>query len=320
MKLFLLQQPEILLKVLQFSLRTFSWMIPGVLIVAMLMEMGFLKKLLTPVGRFFARFANLPPEIASAFLASFGSSYAGGSMLVNFKNRGLLNDRQVMLSSITFSIPFHIRELFSYYIPISFSILGLTLGGIYIAVHTVSIIVKLLFVIVVGRLTLTKKDKKEINNQNEEKETAAKTFFMALQKSAQSCLKTIRRMAVSIPLAALIIYELTALGVFQLMPVQAESLGLPSCSTACLLAYMANSLMGLTAIATCFQEAQLTLVEAVKTMLWSSILAAPVFLIRFSGTYYFGVYGPKLGLKIALISSGLNIFVYAAGLVAVSIL
>ncbi|UWG98484.1 hypothetical protein LPY66_06685 [Dehalobacter sp. DCM] len=319
MESFLLQQPEILLEVLRFSLRAFLWIIPGILVVNMLIEIGLLQKLVAPVGWFFRRFANLPPEIASAFLASFGSSYAGGSMLVNFKNRGLLNDRQVLLSSITFSIPFHIRELFSYYIPISFSILGLTLGGMYIAVHTITIIVKFFFVIAAGRLTLPAKDNNESYRQAEAEKPFPKDWVSVFRKSTRECFRTVKRMAVSIPLAALIIYELSALGVFQLLPVQAESLGLPSCSTACLITYMANSLMGLTAIAACFQGAELTLIEAIKTMLWASILAAPVFLIRFSGTYYFGVYGPKLGLKIGLISSGLNIFVYAVCLAAVSL-
>jgi hypothetical protein len=317
MELFLQQQLDIMLLVLKFSFRVFVWIIPGVLVVNILMEFGFLQKLVAPVGYFFRRFANLPPEIATAFLASFGSSYAGGSLLVNFKNRGLLNDLQVLLSSITFSIPFHIRELFTYYIPVFFPLLGVKLGSIYIAVQTIAIIVKFFFVILVGRLMLPAAAKPEENKQNEVC-TVSKDFAAALRKSVQGCLKTVRRMAVTIPLAALIIYELNASGVFQLLPVQAESLGLPSCSTACIVTYLANSVMGLTTLAACFQGGELTLIEAVKTMLWGSIFAAPVFLIRFSGTYYFGVYGPGLGLKIALISFALNIFVYAACLMAVS--
>ncbi len=318
MVVFLQQQPAIMLMVLQFSLQVFSWIIPGVLIVNILMELGFLQKLVAPVGWFFRRFANLPPEIASAFLASFGSSYAGGSMLVNFKNRGLFTDPQILLSSITFSIPFHIRELFSYYIPVFFPLLGLKLGSIYIAVQTIAIIVKFFFVILTGRLILPAAAKPEENKQDEEC-ALSKNFAVALRKGVQDCLKTMKRMVVTIPLAALIIYELNALGVFQLLPVQAESLGLPSCSTACIVTYLANSVMGLTTLAACFQGGELTLIEAVKTMLWGSIFAAPIFLIRFSGTYYFGIYGPGLGLKIALTSFALNIFVYIACLAAVSV-
>ncbi|MDK2820277.1 MAG: hypothetical protein PWP31_242 [Clostridia bacterium] len=74
-------------------------------------------------------------------------------------------------------------------------------------------------------------------------------------------------MAVTIPLASLVIFELKALGVFNALPVQGESLGLPSCSTACLVTYMANTIMGLTSLAACFQGGELTLVQAVKTML-----------------------------------------------------
>lgn len=310
MELLFYQQMDIIIRVLKFSLKTFTWILPGVFIVNILMELGFLKKLISPVGSFFGRFANLPPEIAAAFVTSFGSSYAGGSMLINFRDKGLLNDRQVLLSAITFSIPFHIRELFTYYIPIFIPILGLTLA--------ITIIIKFVFVVLAGRLTLpvTAEAGKCLQENNIE---AQKEISTVLKKSLQDCVKTCKRMAVTIPLASFIIFELSAWGIFQGLPVQGESLGLPSCSTACLVAYMANSVMGHASLAACYQGEGLTLLQAVKTMLWGSILAAPIFLIRFSGTYYFGIYGPVLGLKIALTSSALNVFAYAACLAAAAV-
>lgn len=308
-------QLEILIKVLRFCLGIFIWIVPGLLAVNILMELGFLKRLIAPVSWFFGRFANLPREIAVAFLSSFGSSYAGGSMLVNFREKGLLDDRQVFLSAITFSVPFHVRELFTYYLPIVFPLLGMTLGSIYLAIHTMTIMVKLLFVIMVGKLTLS--GTSEFRKHLLEEDTGSeKNLPLVLRNSLRQCIKPLKRMAVTISLAALLIFELDALGVFQALPIQAESLGLPPCSTACLAAYMANTLMGLTSLAACYQGGELTLVQAVKTMLWGSILAAPVFLIRFSGTYYLGVYGPVLGLKIALASFALKEFVYVTCLVA----
>jgi len=309
-------QLEILLKVLKFCLRVFIWIIPGLLAVNVFMELGFFRRLIVPMGWFFGRFANLPREIAVAFISSFGSAYAGGSMLVNFREQGLLNDRQVFLSAITFSLPTHIRELLSYYLPVILPLLGITLGGIYLAVHTMSIVVKLLFVIMMGKLTLpgTSESSEQLLKEDA---GAEKNLSLALKNSLQHCIKPLKRMAVTIPLAALVIFELNALGAFQAIPVQAESLGLPSCSTACLVAYMANTLMGLTSLAACYQGGELTLVQAVKTMLWGSLLAAPVFLIRFSGTYYIGVYGPVLGMKLALTSFALNGLVYAVCLVTV---
>lgn len=304
-------QLEILIKVLRFCLGVFLWIVPGLLAVNILMELGFLKRLIAPVGWFFGRFANLPREIAVAFLSSFGSSYAGGSMLVNFREKGLLSDRQVFLSAITFSVPFHIRELFIYYLPIVFPLLGITLGTFYLAIHTIAIMVKIIFVVMMGKLTLP--GASESNEHLPEEDAGSeKNLPLVLKNSLQQCIKPLKRMAVTIPLAALLIFELDALGVFHALPIQAESLGLPPCSTACLVTYMANTLIGLTSLAACYQGGELTLVQAVKTTLWGSILAAPVFLIRFSGTYYLGVYGPVLGMKLAVTTFALNEFVYVA--------
>lgn len=310
-------QIEILLKVIQFCYRVFIWVIPGMLIVNIFLEMGILKLLIAPVGWFFRRFANLPQEIGAAFISSFGSSYAAGSMLINFRDKGILNDRQVFLSAITFSIPFHIRELFTYYLPVVLPMLGVTLGSIYIVIHTTTIIIKFLFVIFVGKITLPNTlDERE--NTFEKDTTVKKNMPSVIKDSIKHTIKPLKRMMVTIPLTALVIYELNALGVFQALPINAEKLGLPTCSTACLVAYMSNTIMGLTSLSACFNAGDLTVVQAVKTMLWGSLLAAPIFLIRFSGAYYVGVYGPRIGMRLALTTFTINSFVYLIFLVVVA--
>ncbi|KFI34310.1 hypothetical protein HY00_03885, partial [Peptococcaceae bacterium SCADC1_2_3] len=75
------------------------------------------------------------------------------SMLVNLRERGLLNSRQTFLAALTFSVPFHVREIFSYYLPVAFPLLGMVLGAIYLGVHTATILVKVFFVMLVGKLT-----------------------------------------------------------------------------------------------------------------------------------------------------------------------
>lgn len=157
------------MQVLKFCINIFIWVIPAMLIVNVLLETGVLKTLIAPAGWFFNRFANLPGEIAIAFVSSFGSSYTAGSILVNMKEKGILNERQVFLSVLTFSLPFHIRELFSYYIPVTLPLLGATLGVFYLILHTAIIVVKIGFVILVGKLALPPIGKKVIEEMSEEK-------------------------------------------------------------------------------------------------------------------------------------------------------
>lgn len=311
MTLGLEMQLKIIIMVLKFCINIFIWMIPAMFLVNILMETGLLKKLIVPVGWFFNRFAHLPPEIAIAFISSFGSSYTAGSILVNMKEKGVLNDRQVFLSVITFSLPFHIREMFSYYLPVTLPLLGFALGSFYLIVHTTAIIVKIIFVIIMGKLTLAPIERK-MPDESLEEEEQKESWPQIIKKAVNQCGSPLKKMIITIPITALVIFELNAFGVLQGLPVNAVKLGLPSCSTACLIAHMTNSLTALTSVAVCYQGGELTLLDAAKTILWGSILAAPVFFIRFSGTYYFGVYGPKLGAKLAVTSLGINILVYMA--------
>lgn len=306
-----MMQLEIIIMVLKFCFKIFIWMIPAMVLVNILMETGLLRKLIVPVGWFFNRFAHLPPEIAVAFISSFGSSYTAGSILVNMKEKGILNDRQVFLSEITFSLPFHIREMFSYYLPVTFPLLGFALGSFYLIVHTTAIIVKIIFVIMMGKITLNPVEKKIPDEGLEENEQKA-SWSRIVKKSIDQCGRPLKKMIITIPLTALVVFELNAFGVLQGLPVNAAKLGLPPCSTACLIAHMTNSLTALTSVAACYQGGELTLLDAAKTILWGSVLAAPVFFVRFSGTYYIGVYGPKLGAKLAATSLGINILVYLA--------
>ncbi|OQA05569.1 MAG: Nucleoside recognition [Firmicutes bacterium ADurb.Bin373] len=304
-------QLAILYKVFKFSLRVFIWIVPAMLVMNVLLELGALRKVIAPIGRFFTRFAGLPPEIAAAFISGFGSGYAGASMLVNFQEKRLLSRRQVFLGALVLSIPTHVREMFSYYLPMVFPLLGALLGAFYMLVHTLTVIVKFLIVMILGKHT---SDDNVVLGETATAEGSAgkKSLREVLRHSLNSCVRPLKRMAITIPLTALIIYELTGCGFFDNLPLNPEKLGLPPCSTVCLVSYMANSMVGLSALAACYQGGDLTLIQTVKTMLWGNLLAGPIFLIRFSGTYYIGIYGPVLGTKIGFTSFAINSVVYAA--------
>ncbi|KFD42133.1 hypothetical protein HY02_08415 [Peptococcaceae bacterium SCADC1_2_3] len=308
-------QVEILLKVINFCLGVFIWIVPAMLVVNVLLELGVLKKFIAPAGWFFARFANLPPEVAAAFISSFGSSYAGGSMLVNLQERGLLTSRQTFLAALTFSVPLHVREIFSYYLPVAFPLLGMVLGAIYLGVHTATILVKVFFVMLVGKLT---PGSFIVSEKAGEKKTG-KELSLAFYDGLSSCLRPLKRMALTIPLTAWLIFELNALGVFEVIPIRGESLGLPPCSTACLVSYLASPLVGLASLAACFHGGEMTMIQAIRTMLWGSLLSGSVLLVRFSGTYYLGVYGPVLGMKLSLASFVISSAVYASCLIVAQI-
>ncbi|UNC93058.1 hypothetical protein [Candidatus Contubernalis alkaliaceticus] len=309
-------QIEIIWEVILFSVRIFALIIPGMLFANILLELGFFKKIMAPAGYFFGRFFHLPQEVTVPFVSSFGSAYSAGAMLINFRDQGLIDERQAFLSALTFYIPFHIREMFTFYIPVALPLLGMVLGSIYLSVHTISVIIVVMVIIFLGRFTLPEIAKTG-ELRKDEQESSPKNYWEILKRSMISSVTSLRRMALTIPLTALVFFQLISLGVFDSLPINVEVLGLPPCSTACIAAYMTNTVIGLTSLGTCFQGGDMTLIQAVKTMLWSSILASPVFLLKYSGAYYVGVYGLRLGAKLALTSFFLNEVVYIGLLVIV---
>jgi hypothetical protein len=193
----------------------------------------------------------------------------------------------------------------------------MTLGLIYLTIHSVVIIVMIIFVIIAGKLFLPKASSLNGEIKEEESTTSKSDLLLVLKKSIKQSLKPLKRMAINIPLTALIVFELNAFGLLTMIPISADVFGLPSCSTACLVGFMTNTIIGLTSVSACFQGGDLTTIEAVQTILYGSLLAMPIFLIRFSGTYFIGVYGLKLGTKIALTSFGIRAFVYVITLAIV---
>ncbi|MDO9574284.1 MAG: hypothetical protein Q7I94_04740 [Candidatus Contubernalis sp.] len=309
-------QLEIIGEVFLFSIRIFALIIPGMLFANILLEMGFFKKIMAPAGYFFGRFFHLPQEVTVPFVSSFGSAYSAGAMLINFRDQGLIDERQAFLSALTFYVPFHIKEMFTYYLPVALPLLGMVLGSIYLAVHTLCVIILVIIIIAVGRLTLPQVNA-EVQPQDDQQDRSKNSFSEIFKRSIVSSVTSVRRMVFTIPLTALVFFQLISLEVFDSLPFNVEVLGLPTCSTACIAAYMTNAIIGLTSLAACFQGGDMTLIQAVKTMLWASILASPVFLLKYTGAYYIGVYGFRLGAKLALTSFFIREVVYIGLLVLV---
>jgi len=115
---------------------------------------------------------------------------------------------------------------------------------------------------------------------------------------------------ITIPLAALIIFELEMLGIFRYPALLVEGIGLSSEVIPVIVSYIVSPIMGLSMLAALYHQGNLGLNEAFKTMLFASLFHLPVITLRFLGSYYLEVYGPRLGIKLAAISFALSILVY----------
>lgn len=306
---------QVLLQVVNFVAPIFLRIVTAVILCNILLEMGWMRKLM-PFGKMFTRAAHLPPEVSLPFISSFGSSHIGGSMIVALHEQKILDDRQVLLAALTLSIPAFVHHFIAYYLPITMSVLGWTLGSFYVGVHIAVTIVKALFIVFWGRKSPVQ-DLPDIGKRGNEE---VKTLREKLAAALKSSVKPLKRMAVMIPAAAFFMFLLQELGVFNHPLTILDNLGIPAYAIPPVLSYIASPLLGLSMLAALYHQGHLIFTEAIMIMLLGSLLSLPVMMLRFSATFYLPIYGPRLGLKVASIAIGISAFVQGACLLAVAAL
>ncbi|MEH0021797.1 MAG: hypothetical protein V6Z89_19240 [Desulfobacter sp.] len=118
--------------------------------IELFMQMGLMRHL-KPVGGPLARVANLPSESAVSFLAAVGSMIAAHTMAARFHADGRLSGRELRLTGVLNTVLFHVKETLTFQMPVVLPLLGFRLSMIYVASFWLTGILKLIFVLVLGR-------------------------------------------------------------------------------------------------------------------------------------------------------------------------
>jgi len=144
---------HLLVETLDFVFPVLGMIFLGLFLAGFMMEMG----IVTHISRFarpLVEVAHLPEANASALIVSLGSTVAANGIVAGFRKEGALTDSEVILCAVMNGIPFYLREIFTYQIPIVIPALGLLVGGLYGMVFLVTVLVKLFLVILLGRIFL----------------------------------------------------------------------------------------------------------------------------------------------------------------------
>ena len=147
---------HLLIKTLDFVLPVLGMIFLGLFLAGFMIEMG----IVTHISRFarpLVEVAHLPEANASAFIVSLGSTVAANGVVAGFRKEGAFTDSEVILCAVMNGIPFYLREIFTYQIPIVIPALGLVVGGLYGMVFFVTVLVKLFLVVLLGRIFLEKR-------------------------------------------------------------------------------------------------------------------------------------------------------------------
>ena len=289
---------------LDYLVTIIPFMIAGVILAELLVELGWIEKigfLVLPM----TRYGHLRKECSVTFLTAFASSAAANSALKHLYDEKVIDEKELIISSVLNSFPsiiMHWRTM----LPVLVPLLGVT-GLIYLGLLTLVGLIKTLIVLIAGHLML---DKKHDYDEVEKKDT--KGLGDAFKASLFKSKKTLRRILLVMIPTTVFVFILMDMGVFDaiaeylktisnLLPVPAN--GLPIIA-----AQFASKIATYTIAGNLLSTGVLSSRDILVTMLVGKILTS-VTSLRILAPYYIGIFGPRLGMKTMLISTLLRVFV-----------
>ena len=291
---------DITISTLSLTLRVLPIVFFGMLTSEVLLGFGLLKRF-EKIGKQLTKLANLPDVCGIAFITAIGSPTASNAMLQNLREEGVLKDKEALLSSILNSTVTPLKETFTYHLPVILPMLGLYVGGIYVATLWLGTIVSFIFVIICGKLILDGRSVAiEIVTNSKDF-----SFKLALRKT----LKRFKRIAVVFIVVTFCTFTLMGAGLIDrtetlLHPI-AKTLNLPSIAIPAIATYIASPIVGFSMLGSLLQSGVICEKDAIISLLLGSVFMLPILYTRFYFPQWISIFGLRLGLLRGLISLSL---------------
>jgi hypothetical protein len=301
---------------LSFAVPVLLTIFLGLFFAGLLLELGILNRI-SVLSRPLVSVAHLPDVCASSFVVSLGSTVAANSMIARFREDEMMQPKEVFLCTMVNSIPAYIREIFTYQIPIVVPALGLVTGGLYALVFMVTALVKISVVIILGRFMFGERPRRQESCGSTKKVSMA-SIPQAASRAMRSQARIFARIAVVYLIMTFLIFALKDRGFFETMsPLPLAGIfGIPGESIVPLTTYVASPILGITMLGPMIQSGSLTVVQAMIVLMLGSMFMLPVFALRSMAPNYTALFGPRLGLSVVALSTGISILVRLVFLLA----
>ncbi len=289
---------DALLSALKYLISVIPATIIGIVLMEFLIELGWIQKL-GFVTAPFMRFGHLREEVGVSFLVAFGSPTAGNSMIAELNKKGLINNKETLIASLVTSFPatfIFLRDL----LPVLGILLGTT-GLIYLGIVVAVGFLRTAITLVIGRMMLPPKETAVIRQ-----EAKRKKFGIALKNSISSSLVPLKRIIPTMVVVAIFVFQLIDIGFFDMISVYMKDIPvlkyLPPQGLPVIAAWFASNIGAYTIAGNLLTEGIMSSREIVITLLVGRVLSSIVRL-RFTIPYYTGIFSPKLGMQIMLLST-----------------
>lgn len=274
-----------------------------------LIQLGFFRKL-EPIGRPLALAAHLPCESSIAFISSIGSSLAANTMIAKFYQDGTINRKEATLSAILNTTPVYLREGLTYQLAVVLPALGTKVGSVYLLTFLLVGVVKILFVIVYGKMALKRRDVLICPSTSPWQKPS-------LGNALSSAIKVQKRTFIKI---ATIFTGLTYVTLFstnagfltwvsQYISPLTMKLSLPASTAIPIGTFVVSPLIGVTSIGALIRSGEITEYYGILASLLGGFLMVPIFSLKHSLPTYSAIFGFRLGISILAISMGLGMLV-----------
>ncbi|QTA79629.1 MJ0871-like [Desulfonema limicola] len=290
----------------------------------MLMQLGIMK-FLKPLGKPVAKISNLSSYSALSFLTGIGSMIAAHSMTAQFNQDGKITNKEMIISGVLNTVPFHFKEVLTFHFPIILPLLGLKLCLIYVTAFWLAGLLKLFFVIIYGRITLVNHEEDDafdaLECNPELTDCIPKTFKQLVLDSFNARKKMFGKMIGLLSIVTFIVQFLAGTGALKfidrLIEPVTSALGLPPAVIAPVSIYIFSPTVGITYMSNLLNDNIVTQFQAIAALLGGGILMVPATRLRRTLPRYMAIFGLKPGAVIGILTMVFSMLARAVLLVLV---
>ena len=289
---------------LHFLSMTVPFMVLGVIFAELIVALKLVDKIAF-IARPLTNFAHLSDECGTSFMAAFVSPASANSMLAAFYKDKIIEKKELFIASMMTSFPaivMHWRPM----LPILIPLLGVA-GIIYFCILMLVDLIKTLLIMLAGRFLLVK-NKKNSNfgytNSPKEKRPPLKDAVKISLHASKGTIKRILMMTIPI---TYIVFILLTIGVFNILASYLSGVSayfpIPPEGLSIIAAQFASFVVAITVAGNMLSTGVLTGKGIIMTLLVGDVLKSFLTMVRFLSPYYVGIFGPKNGLQIMLLST-----------------
>ncbi|WAI02341.1 nucleoside recognition domain-containing protein [Methanogenium organophilum] len=298
---------ETTLLALSLLARTIPMMVAGVIAAELILAFNATERL-SRYSRPLTVWSNLHHECGISFMMAFISPKAANAMLAKYHRDGTITRREMVIAALMNSFP-NVMMHWRYLLPVYVPLLGL-IGLIYFAILVVVGIIKTMIVMVAGRWMLPAPHDTENKRRGPVPRPTWKDGVHTALKASAASLRHI--LIISVP-TILIVAVFINLGFFDLVADQMQGIGswfpVPTPGFAIIAAQFGSFIASASVASTLLAAGTLSPQEIIITLLVGNILTSVTRAIRWYGTSYAAIFGPRNGALIQGLSTGLRVVV-----------